>query len=540
MNLFAFGRPGPARLWRAVLFAATIVLVATALGGCFLLPRRTGSKPGSAAASGRLELRLVDEAGLPVVGAGASIPEAGAAVAVSGADGKVAFSGVAPGVYYVQVEKEGYLKGSFEVTVASTQTAQVEARMLTQAGNLHLGKVPNLCADCHKLHDPTPAAHQTRGESANAPCFTCHQAGLNRGFDAGLYENSPHGRVPAADSSTRLAWTGQPDSNRGYCSTCHEPHGIAGPPFLLRKGSQDGISGTLSLNNLCYECHAAPGSGNTAGWPGKTAYTTEAGNKHATITDPTLPRTYAAGDCAVCHVPHGQSFDGGLTNYAAMTRREGNLLCTAAGCHANKATANAGHGRCTLCHDPHNTGTAAQVKVKNPVTGAAMSVPKENYRNQTLVKNSYCESCHNANPPAGYEAAKDPYTETEFTNAQAKPDKDLHRVHVSKIRPDIPWISPFGDRSYDHPEYPYLGDINDARCTMCHSVHTNGKPYNLLPSVIITRTKSGSAYNGKPGCGVGAGCHTCNYCHAAPGGPAVDCSACSGDHFDPGIHGIVY
>jgi hypothetical protein len=173
--------------------------------------------------------------------------------------------------------------------------------------------------------------------------------------------------------------------------------------------------------------------------------------------------------------------------------------------------------------------------VTNPAnpSGALLAVPHETYRGATRVTNTYCVTCHRATPPAGYEAAKDAYTETQFTNNEVKPDRVLHRVHVDKVRMDWP---PYAGRGYDHPEYPYQGDVNKTRCAMCHSVHPTARGLDLLPTVILSRTKSGAGYNGKAGCGVGANCHTCAFCHASPGGPGVDCTCYHG----AGYHGIVY
>lgn len=501
---------------------------------------------------------MVDQRGAGVSGAAVSVPEAGQLSAVSGADGRFSLAGLAPGQYNVRISKEGYLAAAYGVSVASQRVSELQALVLDTSGYLHNDsrRVPNLCADCHVLHSPTPANHLTTDGSPNGPCARCHS-----GFSWQVYDPSPHGRGWTPDNPTpvRLAWEGQPDSDRGYCATCHEPHGITGPPKMLRLGQ-------ANRNDLCEKCHATASTTalHTAGWPGMnrtagTGYYAPADRHANPSASPTALTTYPGtsyrtGECVNCHQVHGTYYAAYLTvdpasggNYPRMTRDYGYTLCVT--CHTTKqgtVTANSGHGKCTMCHDPHRVEPG---KVKNPAdpNGALITAAKETYRGQSMLSNSYCLSCHTTSPPAGYSTAKDPYTQSQFTNVETptKPDTSLHRVHVVKVRPDQPGIPPFGSRSYDHPEYPYRGDVNNVRCVMCHSVHpTYPTAFDLRTDAITSRTKTGSGYNGKAGCGVGTGCHACSYCHGAdgvatqngPGGPGVDCRC----YHSAGTHGIVY
>jgi predicted CXXCH cytochrome family protein len=520
------------------------MLAASTLGGCFLFfPRRGGSTAvGNPAQPGRIEGRLVDEAGRPVVGASATIPEAGQVTTLSGTDGRFTLMGLTPGTYYVRVSKEGYLAGSYGVTVEGAGAAQLEAQLQLTTGNLHKGGVPKLCEDCHVLHNPTPTSHLLRGSSPLSPCFAsgCHAAG-GRGptINETIYRDSPHGPAWLYNSNTQQAWTGQPASERGNCNTCHEPHGISGPPFMLKKGIKD-ADGTLRLNDVCFECHSAPGTGNTARWPGKTVYLAAA-NLH--VNPPTVPPTthrtypgtkYAMGDCGNCHLPHGQSFGGTIDPH--MLRDQGYKLCLK--CHTDKLdTSGAGHnGNCLICHDPHNvTKDGALLKVKNPSDGTSfITKPTQVIRAETWTAGSYCTGCHKASPPSWLPvAARNPYAATTgFWNTwdmpkPPPPDRNLHNVHVNRV-----WAS-------NPHHYGVAGDNNKVRCGQCHAPHQTTLTRQLSGRYFTSISPPyGGDWQSKPGCGVKAGCHTCDWCHQPPGNPGGPCQGC-GYHPVPGNHRAV-
>lgn len=518
---------------RAALTGLLALLLATALGGCFLFfPKKSNPTSGTSAQPGRIVGHFVDEAGRPVVGAGVIIPEAGQLTTLSDKDGAFVLAGLAPGTWYLRVTKEGYLAGSFGVNVEGAATVQFQGQLALAAGNLHKGGVPNLCGDCHVLHDPTPSSHLTIGASPNAPCFAagCHAAGgAGPTINETTYRNSQHGPASTYNSNTQQAWTGQPASERGNCNTCHEPHGISGPPFMLKKGVRDG-DGTLHLNDVCFECHANPGTGNTVKWPGKVAYQ-NAANLHvnaATVPPSTLRKypgtTYAMGECVNCHLPHGRSGD------QHMLRASAGALCLA--CHTDKL-AGGGHGdNCVMCHDPHVvTKTGVTLNVKNPADGTSLiTKPTENWRGGTWSATTYCTGCHTASPPAWLPAtARNPYAATtRFWNQSSfqvwsgslgrmvNNDQNLHNVHINKVEPG--WADHYGG---------VTGDLNKTKCGQCHSVHQTSRTRNLSPTYFssITGSYSGN-WAGKNGCTVTGGCHGCAWCHYSPGSPASACYEC--------------
>jgi hypothetical protein len=146
------------------------------------------------------------------------------------------------------------------------------------------------------------------------------------------------------------------------------------------------------------------------------------------------------------------------------------------------------------------------------------------------LPNAYCQKCHAGAPPAWLTPApRNPYAgSTKFWNQSPLPDKNLHNVHVNKV-----WAS------YAY-HYSTDGDLNKVRCNQCHSVHPTATGRNFLSSRLsaFTGTYSGN-WSAKTGCSVAAGCHTCNWCHAAPGGPATACWSCYYHSYSP-HSGIAY
>jgi predicted CXXCH cytochrome family protein len=124
--------------------------------------------------------------------------------------------------------------------------------------------------------------------------------------------NHLHGAV--GDSTTAVAATGSfhPNLNDSECSTCHD----AGQSYKLLEAPE----------NLCKGCHD------------------KADKKvvHAPVE---------AGDCGVCHNPHG-------TEHAALLRMVGAPLCfqchEAAEIGSMETHKDAGDMVCTECHNPHS------------------------------------------------------------------------------------------------------------------------------------------------------------------------------------------
>lgn len=214
------------------------------------------------------------------------------------------------------------------------------------------------CANCHNPHevssanpvsdpDNTYTAHAYTTPTQQADfCLTCHSAA------ASLPTLTVTGAT-LRPSTVTIALADQPAMNksanadRGHwsaagsisvaeqvaCGSCHDNHGSNAPKLLGEYDPSDGLnkigSTTISANNnsVCYACHTAASTSYPAvtrnattgypedgTWPGTGVYTQAwvadtSGNGHVMAQGVaalnTLPTTYAAGDCKVCHDVHG-------------------------------------------------------------------------------------------------------------------------------------------------------------------------------------------------------------------------------------------
>ena len=112
------------------------------------------------------------------------------------------------------------------------------------------------CSDCHTIHatDQKVLSKATQAEV----CFKCHKE-----------QRAQVRRI----SAHPLAVTSLASTAKMACSSCHNPHGSAGPKLLAKN----------SVNETCYTCHAEK----------RGPFLWE----HAPVTD----------DCTNCHTPHGST-----------------------------------------------------------------------------------------------------------------------------------------------------------------------------------------------------------------------------------------
>lgn len=490
----------------------------------------------------------------------------GAKSVTTDARGWYSLSGIAEGPgTLVASRADGYPPQEFSVTVGRSGTrCDIALKNLHQLYAYQTGQAPftaaqatgesrlvvgsTQCGLCHSRTAPLGAFRLENDTNALCSNPTCHTASPTGFIHPALHLD------PARVGPPPGRYSGYPNLS---CLVCHRPHKDSDQ--WMAQGLL--ASARMSLANSCVQCHATlpPNHPSTGGSPCTQCHDTDGNARgHATCsgysgkygtpchrssstvaTGKHADPTKLSNGCNSCHDVAGTA------NEKLLRRPNDAGLCYQSGCHPSLSQPDltvAGHRKCAaLCHDPHRAEIGMVTNPTDP-NGPLLSVTHQTYRSVSMLGNAYCTTCHRATPPAGYETAKDPDTGTLFTNAQAKPDRVLHRVHVAKVRPDQP---PYASRSYDHPEYPYRGDVNKTWCVMCHSVHPTTQALDLLPSVFISRTRGSSGYNGKAGCSLSGSCHTCSYCHGAdgattqngPGGPGVDCRCY---HGTGGDHGIVY
>ncbi|MBI3041700.1 MAG: DmsE family decaheme c-type cytochrome [Betaproteobacteria bacterium] len=106
------------------------------------------------------------------------------------------------------------------------------------------------CTSCHKVHATNDPVREKTTQAE--VCFTCHKeqrAQINRPYRHPI----PEGKV--------------------VCSDCHNPHGSAGPKYMVRD----------SVNETCYQCHMEK----------RGPFV----RSHQPVTE----------DCSICHNPHGST-----------------------------------------------------------------------------------------------------------------------------------------------------------------------------------------------------------------------------------------
>jgi predicted CXXCH cytochrome family protein len=160
-----------------------------------------------------------------------------------------------------------------------------------------------LCQSCHDLEDPRVSRAHFPFKVERAACEQCH---------------NPHG----SDGKALAKTVRHPPFAQGRCGACHDT------------GGPNPVKTVLPGKDLCLSCHA-----------GITQQLKKTGSSHAPVT---------AGQCTVCHQPHGSEAKGLLQD----REREVCLGChtkveerweTSRSVHPEKA----GEGRCTICHTPH-------------------------------------------------------------------------------------------------------------------------------------------------------------------------------------------
>ena len=161
------------------------------------------------------------------------------------------------------------------------------------------------CTDCHTSH---VAQQKVLSKATQAEvCFTCHKEQR-----AQTRRISTHPLVATSLATTPAM----------ACSSCHNPHGSAGPRLLVKN----------SVNETCYTCHAEK----------RGPFLWE----HAPVVE----------DCTNCHTPHGS------TN-APLLKTRTPLLCQQchSGDHASQINsgANLGGGAVTTTNGMQQPAAAA-------------------------------------------------------------------------------------------------------------------------------------------------------------------------------------
>lgn len=562
---------GSGRLTRVTLLGVAVLLMVCLCSGCLFFPRKRTPASAGPGATGTIQGTVATYDGQPQ--AGVSITVFGSpAVAVSDLRGRFSFPSLPVGWQTIFARKAGALLAGQAVYVEAGKPVSLTLHYQLAAGHLHGNdaRVPDKCGSCHVLHKEP----MIKGGSGNSPCLGCHATWLPVGFsDAAIYGRTAH--------ATQALLTGNPATEKGYCSNCHEPHGINNDhPGMLFSAN------AATSNPLCFACHATdPASGD---YPGSGPADQPLNlHSHPVNTGLVYPVVNGKdiqahpGECYNCHNPHGATQDNTLNGplTSMMTRDEGDALCVR--CHVTSAVSpyqgfRAGTKHtCTLCHNPHlvlrdapgSTAYARSWKILMAPGDAARRTPHAaseytvSHRGEVKLSNAYCLGCHNnttaPNPvqsgpgvyrdwrATGFRDVRDALTQYAVANPADTRYRNLHAVHV-----DGPigigsglggtTVPGSGDASVcfvpgEHGYPVKAGGHNKVLCVDCHSVHGNATYGKFLrtdvflrapvkATRVVTSFGSQTGYAGKAGCGYGPA-DLRGSCHA---GQADDNAALTG------------
>jgi hypothetical protein len=331
------------------------------------------------------------------------------------------------------------------------------------------------CSKCHATHEPKIPASALFSEGHNecVGCHRPHEFEKNKAIEC----RSCHEDVRV------LAAPRVPQHAR--CTSCHSPHDVRGTPDKACAGChksvhpnhpKHGVAGT------CVGCHDPHPSGASI---------------HATARACSACHQAAASDsefhagvgCKQCHEPHTFLLESsnravcktchagelqrvaGLPGHAAcegchggLPHRPERLLAGCESCHANEhSIANAGHQKCTNCHEPHG-GTLAK-DCKSCHAGEHQTAP---------AGHRDCTSCHDGHSGSTARAACSTCHAAEARSAHGRLGQSCNQCH----RPHGPEgvaTPPSCGSCHASTKLSGLHHVSQHRdCARCHSGH--GEP----------------------------------------------------------------
>jgi predicted CXXCH cytochrome family protein len=268
----------------------------------------------------------------------------------------------------------------------------------------------NLCSGCHINHTSPGAQLTLVGGNANL-CMSCHNpaglantspftdnmkavpgvGGISHTWNAMAVNTQYQTTLPSNTNMLQRIY-----SNEIVCSTCHDQHSNAFPPFLRMSNAEDA---------LCLNCHSARDVKRYADNPANKG-THPVGIVYNPVTDPRFkPTTFPLSGtnkvvCSSCHDTHNStSADGNILRGATVD-------VTCANCHIDQAarriTTHEGLS-CSVCHYTHENGSNNILLVRdNIVTPTLGTKPvvftanssATNYGDGIAPFNGVCEVCH--------------------------------------------------------------------------------------------------------------------------------------------------
>lgn len=179
-----------------------------------------------------------------------------ALIALQGTDASGQFPAGTPPVIGTILLNDHPVSFTFDQALKNADGELVDPASLTGPVRLSPGSNPNVadavqCTSCHDAHDEGAGKflrQQTKGQADNL-CLTCHE---KQGWPGSTHESSATD-WPAGQSVEKV--------RDHSCVACHASHTVAGAEQLLLNGALGGVS---AMEETCYMCHQASGSGGIA------------------------------------------------------------------------------------------------------------------------------------------------------------------------------------------------------------------------------------------------------------------------------------
>lgn len=410
----------------------------------------------------------------------------------------------------------------------------------------------SLCLDCHDPHQAL-FSRVLRFPAGDETCWACHSDTTGLPFRRADYEASPH-----------FLGLGGPVPSASTCVGCHQPHGRAAGPKLLRVDWTNAQAYGV-VNSACGACHP----GRLPDRTGKKSFTSLSVYRQVRHADPRLgavwPSTKSTpGQCTACHNPHGapnpsllreprtavcypchpmpeqgKSLWTGEKSFRRSAHREVCLEChnphgtinPQTGTVYPKALVDEGAALCFRCHaglrqrfaESQTASTASGIRSRHPADQPGSTIR--------------CVSCHNphqirAKMPGGADPIlTDPDTGKLFAwlggNASQEFCLKCHdgswpgaadiAAEAAKAQTVVSGFVWAGKGINLH--YVHLSRYHKQKCSGCHDPHATSGPAginrgHLLEGLTLTAYRGG--YPGYEACATD--CHhvRCASCHPAP------------------------
>jgi len=375
---------------------------------------------GPTSASGTQTLSQIPAAPGVISGPSAVAPNTGGAVySISSVAGATTYTWLVPTGWNINIGN-----GTTSITVTSGNAGQ-NGNISVAAGNscgtssastlAVSAMVPNphnTCSQCHITHTGAGGGLTNVAGNANL-CISCHNP-------AGAASASPFANTDKAipgTSGTSHAWdalavntlyeTNLPSNNEMLlripsgqiiCSTCHDQHSQANPPYLRASNASD---------IMCKDCHSSRnvgtyGTNNSANKGSHPVGITYNSANSGYLPAPVAPLALVNSkvECSSCHTVHfAGSTDGNI-----LKATNNNALCTS--CHvesnATITMVHKGFG-CKTCHDSHNPDKANILLIGSNITTPNSgllpvvfnaNLTAGNYADGSAPYNGICEVCH--------------------------------------------------------------------------------------------------------------------------------------------------